>query len=169
LLHRNNGIGRMSIEIERRFLVADPSIMDGLRGRAFVQGYFGMVDGLSVRVRLIDDAEARLTFKGPPRGIRRLEYEYPIAIEKARRALRALPSNRLIRKLRYRLPAAGQLWVVDRFQAAHDGLLLAEIELARPDQRVALPRWVGREVTFDERYRNSRLAAAAAPPRSCAA
>jgi adenylate cyclase len=39
------------------------------------------------------------------------------------------------------------------------GLVLAEVELRRPDEPVALPQWVGEEVTFDLRFRNSSLAA----------
>ncbi len=45
------------------------------------------------------------------------------------------------------------------FGRALDGLILAEIEMAREDQFVALPPWVEQEVTADQRYRNSRLAA----------
>ena len=46
---------------------------------------------------------------------------------------------------------------VDEFAGDNTGLILAEVELERPDQHVPLPPWVGEEVTHDPRYRNSRL------------
>jgi adenylate cyclase len=153
----------MPLEIERRFLVRDPSVLAGAAGRPIVQGYFGVVDELSVRVRRIGD-EAYLTFKGPRRGVARLEYEHPISVERAGLALQALPPERLVRKTRYEIVESGSRWVADRFHGAHDGLLIAEIELDRPDRLFAVPPWVGREVTSDERYGNSRLAAAGRTP-----
>ena len=50
-------------------------------------------------------------------------------------------------------------WEVDVFEGRNAGLIIAEVELAYPDQPVALPAWVGREITTDERYGNSTLAA----------
>jgi len=128
-----------------------------------MQGYFGTVDGLSVRVRLIGD-EAYLTFKGPRRGVARVEYEYPLSVERARLALQALPPERLVQKTRHKIVDSGSLWVVDQFRGVHDGLFLAEIELDRPSCPFAVPLWLGREVTSDERYGNSRLAAAGQIP-----
>lgn len=49
------------------------------------------------------------------------------------------------------------------FDGALGGLILAEIEMAREDELVVLPLWIGREVTSDQRYRNSRLAAGTMP------
>ncbi|MEC7659009.1 MAG: adenylate cyclase, partial [Bacteroidota bacterium] len=38
------------------------------------------------------------------------------------------------------------------------GLIIAEIELQSPEEKVALPPWIGKEVTGDSRYYNSSLA-----------
>ncbi|WCS26524.1 hypothetical protein LOK46_06710 [Methylobacterium sp. NMS14P] len=57
---------------------------------------------------------------------------------------------------------------MDVFGGVLDGLILAEIEMAREDEAVVLPPWVGREVTLDQRYRNSRLAMGAMPYRLAA-
>lgn len=44
------------------------------------------------------------------------------------------------------------------FTGGHNvGLLVAEIELGRPDEEFSQPTWLGREITFDPRYRNSAL------------
>jgi adenylate cyclase len=56
------------------------------------------------------------------------------------------------------VPFDGRTWEVDVFGGANAGLVLAEIEFDRLHQRLALPPWVGREVTDDVRYRNAYLA-----------
>jgi CYTH domain-containing protein len=45
------------------------------------------------------------------------------------------------------------------FEGENAGLVLAEVELEHSDEPVALPPWVGEEVTADPRYRNSALVA----------
>jgi CYTH domain-containing protein len=155
----------MAIEIERRFLVHEPraAFAAATSCHHFTQGYFGGVDGLRIRVRVVSDAggdcAALLTFKGMRHGLCRLEYEYPLELDRARRALITLPSARIIRKIRYEIHHHdGLVWSVDRFQDPNNGLVLAEVELTHPDQQVEQPSWVGEEVTFDPRYGNSRLA-----------
>lgn len=78
------------------------------------------------------------------------------------------PPRARIRKTRHRIEYAGAIWDVDVFGGAHTGLILAEIEMAHEDQSVVLPLWIEREVTDDERYRNSRLTAFATPDRRAA-
>jgi adenylate cyclase len=48
-------------------------------------------------------------------------------------------------------------WEVDVFEGENAGLIIAEVELAHEQQALDLPPWVGREITQDERYYNSRL------------
>ncbi len=74
-----------------------------------------------------------------------------------------VPLNERVQKVRYRVEHAGAIWDVDVFQGALAGLMLAEIEMTRENQFVALPFWLGREVTSDQRYRNSRLAMGTLP------
>jgi hypothetical protein len=40
----------------------------------------------------------------------------------------------------------------------NEGLVIAEVELADPMQRIDLPAWIGEEITLDGRYGNSSLA-----------
>ncbi len=83
----------------------------------------------------------------------------PIAIDRADRALRTLSPEHIIRKKRYFVPGGNSLtWPVDYFEGRNSGLVIAEIELERPDQQFALPPWIGPEITFDSRHGNSRLA-----------
>ena len=156
----------MATEIERRFLVRDPRavLTVGMtRWQRISQGYFGRIEGLRVRVRILTEGAGKrsavLTLKGPRRGLSRVEYEYPLAADRAQQALDRLPSAQIIRKIRNKMRHEdGLLWLVDRFLGPNTGLVLAEVELADPNQPVALPSWVGEEVTFDRRYGNSRLA-----------
>ena len=56
------------------------------------------------------------------------------------------------------LPKQQQLFEVDVFEAAHKGLVIAEIELKHAKDTIQLPKWIGKEVTGDKRYYNSYLA-----------
>ena len=71
--------------------------------------------------------------------------------------LEKLCEGSLIEKKRYRRNVDGILWVIDEFRGANSGLVVAEVELQSKDQQVALPPWVGVEVTDDPRYLNSNL------------
>jgi adenylate cyclase len=64
----------------------------------------------------------------------------------------------VIEKTRTRVPHASHVWEVDEFDGENLGLIIAEVELSSPDEEVALPPWVGTEVTGDPRYYNSNLA-----------
>jgi adenylate cyclase len=150
----------MTFEIERKHLV----VGDGWRAAALnsqrlIQGYLAKTDRLTLRVRIADSAVATLTAKGPRRGIVREEIEVPISITDARWLLSRC-SGRLIEKVRHKVDDHGQIWTVDEFIRPARGLLLAEIELERPDQAYALPAWAGAEVTQAPQYRNSNLAGA---------
>jgi adenylate cyclase len=63
----------------------------------------------------------------------------------------------LIEKARYEVFHDVVLWEVDEFGGDNAGLVLAEVEFEHLSQPVALPEWVGEEVTSDQRYRNSQL------------
>ena len=48
-------------------------------------------------------------------------------------------------------------WEVDEFAGKNEGLIVAEIELDSPDREFPVPPWLGREVSHEPRFRNSRL------------
>ena len=148
----------MPVEIERKFLVVGDGWRHGVPGQRFCQGYLAGDDATAtVRVRRAG-AAAYLTVKGKGHGLVRPEFEYPIPVEDAEAMLRDLCRRPLIEKTRHEVAHAGHVWHVDVFGGENAGLVLAEVELDRPDERVALPAWVGEEVTADPRYRNSALA-----------
>ena len=100
-----------------------------------------------------------LTVKGVSVGARRSEYEYEIPRADAEAMLDELCERPLIEKTRRKIPFAGLVWEVDEFAGENAGLVVAEVELEDETQEVALPEWVGEEVTGDPRYFNANLIA----------
>ncbi|GHA14132.1 adenylate cyclase [Devosia pacifica] len=148
----------MGVEIERKFLVDGDAWRDEVReSHAIAQGYLSRGAGNSVRVRSYDDQRAKLTIKGKEFGFSRLEFEYDIPIEDARELLE-LAQPLVIQKCRHIVGAGHRVWEIDVFEGAHDGLVLAEIELGDEAEDFERPRWLGREVTGEEAYYNSTLA-----------
>lgn len=146
----------MGLEIERKFLVTDDAWRALATGVPFRQGYLSSAPERAVRVRIAGD-KGTLTVKGVSDGVTRAEFEYAIPVEDAAAILDGLCEKPLIEKTRYRIPFGAHTWEVDEFHGENAGLIVAEVELARADERPALPAWVGREVSSDARYFNSNL------------
>lgn len=150
----------MAQEIERKFLVTSQLYRATATSVSTIrQGYLSTDrSALTVRVR-ITDVEARITIKGPSSngGLSRSEWEYTIPSSDAEEIL-SLCSQTLIEKRRYRVPYEGHIWEVDSFEGALEGLEIAEVELASEEETIALPQWIGDEVTGDPSYYNAVLA-----------
>lgn len=148
----------MAQEIERKFLVQTEDWRGQATGSVYRQGYIPTAkSGYTVRVR-IAGATGYITLKGPTRGLTRLEFEYEVPLGDAEEMLAKLCQPPLIEKVRYKIPYGDHLWELDEFLGENAGLLLAEVELASESEAIALPDWVGAEVTGDRRYYNSYLA-----------
>jgi adenylate cyclase len=146
----------MGQEIERKFLVAGGAWRKGAKRSRLSQGYLLAGKDKSVRVRL-EDGRGTVTIKGRGRGIVRAEYEYAVPARDARELLGRLCERPLIEKTRHRVRFGGLVWEIDEFLGDNAGLIVAEVELRTAKQKVALPPWVGKEVTRDPRYLNSNL------------
>ena len=148
----------MGIEIERKFLVADESWRGDITNAAEIrQAYLELNDRFSVRIRIVDRAEAYITIKSAPRDRQRDEFEYPIPASDAAQMLEWHIGS-IIEKTRYLVPIGDLTWEIDVFAGDNEGLVIAEVELQHEDQTVPLPTWVGAEVTNEKRYYNSALA-----------
>lgn len=148
----------MGTEIERKFLVVSDAWRSRvIRERRFEQGYLAITGDCAVRVRIGGD-EAALNIKNATLDIERQEYEYPVPLTDAREMLDSLCAGRSLSKVRHWVDHDGDLWEVDVFEGDNQGLVLAELEVEEREQRFALPDWIGREVSGDERYLNSYLA-----------
>jgi adenylate cyclase len=95
--------------------------------RSFLTG-----EAATVRVRRAGD-RACVTVKGRGQGISRPEFEYLIPTADAEELLQ-MCSKPLIEKVRYSVPHGRHVWSVDVFRGSNAGLILAEIELSRPDE-----------------------------------
>jgi CYTH domain-containing protein len=146
----------MPTEIERKFLLKNDQWRSLAKGTSYCQGYLATGD-CTVRVRLAGE-QGFLTIKGKTTGISRSEYEYAIPVNDAQEMLHNLCQRPLIEKTRYQIDWEGLTWVVDEFSGENTGLILAEVELQDANQAIALPPWIGEEVSHDPRYYNSNLA-----------
>lgn len=148
----------MGLEIERKFLVDDESWRAAAdQGRHIRQAYLALTDRASVRVRILGNAQAVFTVKSAAGGRARDEFEYDIPVADAE-AMLGLRQGQVVEKIRYRVRLGPHVWEIDVFGGENEGLVLAEIELAREDEAFDPPAWLGREVTEDVRYTNAMLA-----------
>jgi adenylate cyclase len=146
----------MATEIERKFLVKGDHWRSQGTGKYYKQGYIPTQDKTTVRVRIAGD-RGYLTIKGKNQGMVRAEFEYPIPLQDAEIMLETLCHPPLIEKVRYRIPQGDLVWEVDEFSGENSGLIVAEVELQDEHQAIALPDWIGQEVTEDPRYYNANL------------
>jgi adenylate cyclase len=148
----------MGTEIERKFLVKDDSWRHNVSAKKYiVQGYMARDKGVTLRVRIIDYVRAVITIKVGGSSLSRSEFEYLVPLEDGR-AMMALCGDAKIEKTRHDVDVEGFKWEIDVFSGAHEGLMLAEIELSEEDQHFAKPEWLGAEVSTDPAYYNSTLA-----------
>ena len=148
----------MAVEIERKFLVTgDAWRASAGPGQHLQQAYLSASAKNSIRLRIVDGTQAWLTIKSDYRGIERDEYEYEVPVDEANEML-VLRQSGIIDKTRYPIPIDGLVWEIDVFSGDNTGLVLAEIELEHSTQALALPAWIGDEVTGTARYQNSALA-----------
>ncbi len=146
----------MGREIERKFLVANDSWRGQAAGKRYRQGYLSTVKERTVRVRTVGD-KGYITVKGITVGAMRPEYEYEIPQADANEMLDRLCERPLIEKTRYRIQDGDHAWEIDEFEGENRGLVTAEVELEDEHQQVALPGWIGKEVTEDPQYFNANL------------
>ncbi len=148
----------MPKEIERKFLVESDEFKELSFKKVYLkQGYLNSDKNRAVRVRITNDA-AFLTIKGKSNesGTTRFEWEKEISISEASQ-LMALCEPGIIEKNRFYHEFGNHVFEVDEFLGNHEGLVLAEVELQDENEPFEKPKYLGREVTGDDRYYNSNL------------
>lgn len=153
--------GEFQVEMERRFLVSDRSIVAGAASELIVQTYVYAVRGFAIRVRYsIDesshpgDAKATLTGKGPRIGDEREEYEVQVSTLWAQQVIN--DSEKVMRKRRYQV-ITDQTWEIDEFLDENSGLWIAEIEGGVEIRRIPRPPWALREIVNEPEFDNELL------------
>jgi len=144
-------------EIERKFLVDGEFKSAAFKSKHIVQGYLCDQENRQVRIRIIDD-KGFITIKGglESDGVSRFEWEKEILNEEAVQLIK-LCQGRVIEKIRYYINYQAKIFEVDEFLGKNLGLILCEVELESIDESIALPVWIGKEVTGDKRYYNINL------------
>lgn len=147
----------MALEIERKFLVInDIYRLMASKSYNLKQGYLSTRKDATVRVR-IKNKNAFITIKGLNKGATRCEWEYSIPYDDAIEMM-ALSQGVVIDKIRYIVEYEGFIWEIDEFKGAHEGLVVAEIELKDENETFPIPPFIGEEVTGNVAYYNSTLA-----------
>ena len=148
----------MGIEIERRFLVKNESWKSlSMLSEDFIQGYINSYpEDLAVRVRISNNQKGFLTLKSSINGLISKEFEYPIPMKDAYELMEL--SKYKLSKTRYQLNINNKDWIVDSFKDLNSPLILAEIELDYPSEKVRIPSWCGREITGIKSLSNAFLA-----------
>jgi adenylate cyclase len=142
-------------EIERKFLVNNPTVIEGCQFDQIKQTYLFNEPNKSLRVRIKNEM-AFLTIKGNQIGFTRDEFEYKIPKEQALEIIECF-DLKVISKKRYYLNFENFLWEIDVFEGKLNGLILAEIELPSEMAEFNVPTWLGKEVTSDPSYLNAEL------------
>ncbi|MDG2152299.1 MAG: CYTH domain-containing protein [Crocinitomicaceae bacterium] len=144
-------------EIERKYLVKQGihNVIAKIRPHQITQAYLVNEKSKSVRIRIMDDV-AYLTIKSDMIGITRKEYEYEIPVNEALSLIESF-DLKMLKKKRYKVDFNSKTWEIDVFDENLNGLVLAEIELQREDEKFEIPEWVGLEVTSDPAYLNASL------------
>ncbi len=146
------------LEIERKFLVKSMDFKnEATKQTKIVQAYLNSHPERSVRIRIKGD-KGVLTIKGKGNasGTSRFEWEKEVTVAEAE-ALLPLCEKGSIHKTRYEVPVGGHIFEVDEFYDANQGLLVAEVELSYENEAYEKPNWLGKEVTGDVKYYNSKL------------
>jgi len=145
-------------EIERKFLVNTNRYReDATDAKRIVQGFLNTHPDRTVRIR-IKGKEGFITIKGRSNasGTSRFEWEHSIS-EKEAESLLALCEEGVIEKVRYQVNVKNHIFEVDEFHGDNEGLIVAEVELKSENEVFEKPQWLGKEVTGELRYYNSRL------------
>ena len=150
----------MATEIERKFMVQSEDRRRLSRStKKLRQGYLCIgapAARAEVRIRCTPE-HAFITVKGDG-GLTRSEFEYEIPLSDAEFMLVRFCVTNIIEKNRHHVDLGDVVWEIDEYLGVHQGLVLAEVELAQTTQQVRLPCWLGREVTDDPTFKNANLA-----------
>ena len=146
------------IEIERKFLVTSEAYkQQAFKNSRIVQGFLSTNKKRTVRIRLKGD-QGFLTIKGQTSkdGLSRFEWEKEISRKEAESLLR-LCKKGVINKVRYEVKVDNHTFEVDEFFDDNEGLVIAEVELESKNESFSKPDWLGKEVTGELKYYNSKL------------
>ncbi len=148
----------MALEIERKFLIKNDDFKkESIKAIRITQRYLCSVPERTVRVRIKGD-KGFITIKGigSDSGASRFEWEKEISVKDAKELFKICEQG-TIDKTRYNVKSNKHTFEVDEFHGENSGLIVGEVELSSEDEKFEKPKWLGNEVTGDEKYFNSML------------
>ena len=146
----------MPLEIERKFLVDNSDWKLKIQREIPIkQGYLNSTPDRTVRVRIAGE-KSWITIKGKTIHTSRKEFEYEIPLNEALELIQ-MCERPLIEKTRYEILENGKLWEIDVFDGENNGLIVAEIELKSESEKFTFPKWLGKEVSHENKYYNASL------------
>ncbi len=157
------------MEIERKFTVAElPKDLDAYSYKELEQGYLCTHPVVRIR-KSVKDGEAKyiLCYKSKL-GLEKKddataqvcrEEEMPLTAESYAHLLSKV-DGRVITKKRYLIPYERYTIELDVFAGELAGLVFAEVEFPTEEDSAAfvMPEWFAQDVTFDDRFKNNKLA-----------
>ena len=146
----------MNIEIERKF--TDNKIPEKITNSFVIEQFYMLIDKDFVqRLRIFDDKKAIISLKQNCSGLKRYEFEYEIPLVDAQKII-SIGNFLSIKKIRHELIFDNIKWEIDQFLEKNKGLVIAEVELQKEDQKLNLPKWIEKDVTNQNKYYNYNLA-----------
>ena len=153
-------MARSPIEVERKWLVEETPVLPKRKGVKIIQGYIvASPEGSEVRLRRRDEKFYETIKTGT--GLERGEIEIELT-KKQFKSLWPATRGRRLEKIRYTFKWHRKNIELDVYKKKLIGLKVAEVEFNSQKQAedFSPPPWFGKEVTEDEEYKNSSLAAA---------
>ena len=136
------------IEIERKFLVkSDEYRSEAFKVQLLSQAYLNNNPKKSVRIRIIDNV-GFITIKGPSYdgGLSRFEWEKKISIDEANKLMKICGDKKIFKK-RYFVKHNKIIFAVDEFINNNKGLVVAEVDLKTPSQKIVFHDVMAAQVT----------------------
>ena len=148
----------MALEIERRFLVKNDDWKEFITKKTFIeQGYLSYkLDDWIIRIRF-NGANFKIALKKHIENFTNFEFEYLIPNSDGEKIMSNLRNT--IKKDRFFLEFEKKQWIIDSFKEKNFPLQVAEIELAKEEEEVKLPKFVSKEITGIHNLSNFSLTA----------
>ncbi len=143
------------MEIERKFLIKELPLLQGYNTSKITQGYISIDPVIRVREMA---PNYFLTVKSKGAMIRE-EFELAITQEQYASLCSKLEGV-AIEKTRYFIPLDNHLTAeLDIYKGALKGLITVEVEFSSSEEASCfnVPMWFGRDITYDNRYKNNHL------------
>lgn len=139
------------IEKERKFLLK--YLPEGLTPIQIKQGYLMIKGKKNLRVRIVNNETATMTYKVSLRKGVKDEFEYSVPLEDANEMYKK--AEKKLEKTRYKTKYNGNTIDIDVYP---DGLKVVEIEYQNELKKSDIPDYCGQEVTGMSKYSNTNIA-----------